>query len=933
MALSAGSILAKLGLDSTAFTAGMAKATAVTDAFGKSATKSATATAGMSKKMKTAMLGVGAAIAASLGAAMKFNSEMANIATLMPKSASKVVDLKKRIQELSVATGKGTSDIAGGAYQVVSAFGEAAAEGQKLDITVRAAAAGMATTTDALNLLSATTKGYGDTSDTAYQHAADLAFTTVRLGQTTFPELAASIGKTIPLANKMNVSAEELYASFATLTGVTGSAAEVSTQLSGILGALIKPTPALVKVMEDLGFANGEAMIAALGLNGALKKIIGTTDGTSISLGKLVRRKEALTAITALTGASAKAFTEKYKEMGNVVGATGTAWKAISEGINKTGFEFDKFKQEIIVTVQQLGDFLLPVLNNLLGILQPLIKSVAAIFTVLRGVPDILTNIAVGAAAVALAFAKWGTWGAVVVAVSAALSLLPKKIESFAASTTIANEKSAALFQEFIKSRDALGKYGASLDEINEAMRDYKRDADGNLRSQKEQLDMVIANIDGTKTSYAATGKLREAIISLTKAREAAAAATRKHTGRTAEETTKVSEILNAAHEKYMQLTLTENEFRRWQIDETFKKERETLVQNNASRQELFEYSKLREAELTEFEKLQSEERLNDKRETAEGQKLLIQEYWDSVSAMRLEREESFRIMDEQVALEAMMGRERELEEIRLHYEAQKEIIREKWLNQAITAQEAMAIMLQNKKDFDAAVAESDKNSFNTWLEIQLEKANKFKSSLDSALKIYGSYLNARQKKLDSWYENEKKRIETSTMSEEDKEKAMERLDENYAAKKNDIMRKQFKNEKALNIATAIMNVASAVIKALSATIPPFNYILAAAVGVFGAALIGKIAGTPMPLKEGGVTQADGLAYLHKNEVVTPIEKINEVFNVPGSGGGNTYYITLSALDTEGLTDFAHDKLIPILQDASAGGQFNIDQRAVVANV
>ena len=51
---------------------------------------------------------------------------------------------------------------------------------------------------------------------------------------TTFPELAASIGRVVPVAAKMNVAQEELFAGFATLTGVTGSAAEVSTQLAGI---------------------------------------------------------------------------------------------------------------------------------------------------------------------------------------------------------------------------------------------------------------------------------------------------------------------------------------------------------------------------------------------------------------------------------------------------------------------------------------------------------------------------------------------------------------------------------------------------------------------------------------------------------------------------------------------------------------------------
>ena len=48
------------------------------------------------------------------------------------------------------------------------------------------------------------------------RHAADLALTTVRLGQTDFPQLAAAIGKTTPLAAKLGVTQEELAASYAT---------------------------------------------------------------------------------------------------------------------------------------------------------------------------------------------------------------------------------------------------------------------------------------------------------------------------------------------------------------------------------------------------------------------------------------------------------------------------------------------------------------------------------------------------------------------------------------------------------------------------------------------------------------------------------------------------------------------------------------------
>ena len=66
----------------------------------------------------------------------------------------------------------------------------------------------------------------------------DIAFQTIKLGQTTMGELASSIGGTVPLAATLGVSLEEVMGAMAALTGVTGTTAEVATQLEGIFTLL-----------------------------------------------------------------------------------------------------------------------------------------------------------------------------------------------------------------------------------------------------------------------------------------------------------------------------------------------------------------------------------------------------------------------------------------------------------------------------------------------------------------------------------------------------------------------------------------------------------------------------------------------------------------------------------------------------------------------
>ena len=218
-------------------------------------------------------------------------------------------------------------------YQVISAFGDSAEASKQLEIAAKAAKAGNATTTDAINMLSAVTKGYGDTCAAAQQKAADLAFQTVKLGQTSFPELAASMGKVIPLAATMGVKQEELFGAMATLTGVTGGTAEVTTQLRGAVQGFLQPTKDMISVINQLGYANGQEMIKANGLQTSLEMLKVAVGGNEVAFASLFGSVEAKNAVLALTGAQADAFTQKTKAMYEASGIATKAFKAQTNNV------------------------------------------------------------------------------------------------------------------------------------------------------------------------------------------------------------------------------------------------------------------------------------------------------------------------------------------------------------------------------------------------------------------------------------------------------------------------------------------------------------------------------------------------------------------------------------------------------------------------
>lgn len=302
---------------------------------------------------------IGAAIyAGPVKNSMEWQQQMQNVATLLDGDVKgRIAELNKNVMTLSNSTGIGTSDLTDGLYQVVSAFGDSADAAKQLEIAAKAAKAGNATTTDSINLLSAVTKGYGDTSAEAQQKAADLAFQTVKLGQTSFPELASSMGAVIPLASTLGTKQEDLFGAMATLTGVTGGTAEVTTQLKATMQGFLSPSKDMQKSLESMGYESGKALLESEGLQGALEKLKGSVGGDELAFAKLFSSVEAQNAVLALAGNQAENFTEKTKKMYE---ATGAAQKAFETATDSTEARVERAKNSVKNLGTVLGNMLLP---------------------------------------------------------------------------------------------------------------------------------------------------------------------------------------------------------------------------------------------------------------------------------------------------------------------------------------------------------------------------------------------------------------------------------------------------------------------------------------------------------------------------------------------------------------------------------------------
>lgn len=301
---------------------------------------------------------------------MDFSKSMGMVSTLIDGTSevvqTRTKQLSKDVLKVSDDTGIAANDISEGLYQIISAYGDTADSSKNLEIAGKSAKAGAATTIDAVNLLSAVTKGYGDTSAEANQKVADLSFLTVKLGQTTFPELAASMGRVVPLSAELKVSQEELFGVMATGTGVTGNAAEVSTQFRGILQGLMAPTESMTKLMADMGYETGQAMIKNLGLQGTIDAIVNASKESGKPLQDYIGSIEGQTLALALAGAQSENLTEKTKAMYE---ANGAAAEAFEKSQANAGAKFEKALNKIKTSLIKLGDAAGPTLEEIANLI------------------------------------------------------------------------------------------------------------------------------------------------------------------------------------------------------------------------------------------------------------------------------------------------------------------------------------------------------------------------------------------------------------------------------------------------------------------------------------------------------------------------------------------------------------------------------------
>lgn len=370
------------------------------------------------------MMGVGVAMGGALillaKKAAEFEKSMREVNTMMGLGAQEFKEFSKEVRELAVELGVNAVDSAQALYQAISAGVPKENVLDFMRIATKAAIGGVTDTETAVDGLTTVINAFKLNISKA-QMVADVMFTAVKGGKTTFEELSASIGMVAPAAAAMGVGVKDLFAAFATLTKQGIDTARASTSLNAVMTALIKPTEEMRTAIKDLGFSSADALIKTEGFASAISLLTSQAGGSKEMLGKMFGSAEALKAIFGLTGESAALFAADLDAMAESAGAGQAAFEEMEES-SVRGME--RLKSSLDELGLSIGDTILPMLADMLDQLKPIIDKMSEWVTQNEGLFVTMLKVAgvlIGAGGLLVIF---GMIANAIVAINAALILM-----------------------------------------------------------------------------------------------------------------------------------------------------------------------------------------------------------------------------------------------------------------------------------------------------------------------------------------------------------------------------------------------------------------------------------------------------------------------------------------------------------------------------
>jgi len=596
--------------------------------------------------------------------------------------------------------------------------------------------------------------------------------------------------------------------------------------------------------------------------------------------------------------------------------AGGTTERVSKKQLEAFSNQMTILKNKLMNVGIQIGDILIPIIKDLVeDYIEPAVKW--------------FSNLSEGSKIMTIKFAGIAAaTGPLLYGFAKVLIILPKLRRAFALMTGPIGIMIAAATTLGIVLSKVIDDYAAKQDAEMDAMVEAAKGAKQFWDFRRKLIEEEIISVEEFKVIYEKHGRnyqrVMRAMATLPEYKELrdkweAMQKQQKEVGESTEDLEKkykglfddigkgvgeLPSLVKTMTDEIKKATLDEYEYRRWAADQIYADRVKVLEGEKGSNADFVLAKKAWQANLAQIEKDQTtamreeskkrgevlDEGMEDVAKFFDAYEERLAEYSD-ISKQYTMKEFDYKKQE----VEEWYKREvQTLEELYGKSELFTEAMLELW--QAYTAK--MKALDEEKKlsglEAIYAVADATANLFT-----QIGALSQ--THYDNELRALENQTLAKKEAITEEYEDARKAIEDSIMSEEEKTTALlaleqkknaaiEKMDTEAEREKKKIQKKAFESQKKISLITAAINIGEAITKALTGAIPPWNFILAGLVTAAGAIQLAAIGAQQFPSAQEGAWVPRPMPVMAghgpKGEIIASPQKMKEIFAEVGAGIG-----------------------------------------------
>jgi len=457
----------------------------------------ASSMSGISRTGRRALLAITGAVTAATYASAKYEKQLAQVSTMLSGEGMDSMEAyKAQILDLGVAMGESTGTLSKGLYDILSASVAPTEALGVLEVSAKAAAAGLTDTGTAADAVTTIMNSYGMAAADATV-ISDKLFATVYRGKTDFAQLAPAIGMVASTAAQSGLSLDELSGALSTATRNGVKTRVAITGVNSMMMSFLKPTEDAKVAARELGFELNTQTLKTIGLAGVIDILSGATKEQVASV---ITNRRALKVLMPILG-DVDGF---YEDIALSAGSAGAAQAAFEKQTGTLAFQMGQLTQAGFKLLVGLGDIFNEAIqgSGVVAGLTDMLSGLGETFSDLGGTGKTFVIVITGiAAAVAALMAIIPTLLALLAAAKVAVAILGTQVAiatggiSLLVAAIVAGGLIFALSGAVTESKKA----SSAINELS-----------GALNSQMAVIDAVTKKHQGLKKLLSAYDKLVE---------------------------------------------------------------------------------------------------------------------------------------------------------------------------------------------------------------------------------------------------------------------------------------------------------------------------------------------------------------------------------------------------------------------------------------